>query len=234
MLKENDEIIGEAVSEKLVPGPITTCCIYSYTESSCDLEPALQLRPNPCHRAFLPHPSASSLRLLTIYLHAHLLGRYWDLRNPSIYSNTVFAFYPESARQQHSNSCHRAFVPHPSACCLGLLPILRDSVLSGENVQQLQAVIRQNTALESLVLTWCSLGSTGLAEITPVLYCNTSIKVPDLTSNGLHDSESANVLRELFRRNKTITSLYIGYNAFGRNAAAARSIADGVRSNTTL
>jgi hypothetical protein len=38
----------------------------------------------------------------------------------------------------------------------------------------------------------------------------------------------------LIRRNKTITSLCLARSFFGRNAAAVRSIADGVRSNTTL
>jgi Ran GTPase-activating protein (RanGAP) involved in mRNA processing and transport len=67
-----------------------------------------------------------------------------------------------------------------------------------------------------------------------VLYRNTSIKALDLTNNGLDNIESANSLRELIRRNKTITSLCIADNAFGRNAAAVRSIADGVHSNTVL
>jgi Ran GTPase-activating protein (RanGAP) involved in mRNA processing and transport len=107
-------------------------------------------------------------------------------------------------------------------------------VLSGENVQQLKAVLRQNTNLESLNLRSSRLGSAGLAEIVQVLYCNTSIMSLGLRNNGLHDIESANVLRELIRRNKTITSLCIAHNAFGHNAVAVRSIADGVRSNTTL
>jgi Ran GTPase-activating protein (RanGAP) involved in mRNA processing and transport len=111
---------------------------------------------------------------------------------------------------------------------------LRGSVLSGENVQQLKAVLRENTALESLILESVRIGSAVLAEIAPVLYRNTSIKVLNLTNNGLHDIESANVLRELIRRNETITSLCIAHNAFGRNTAAVRSIADGVRSNATL
>jgi Ran GTPase-activating protein (RanGAP) involved in mRNA processing and transport len=38
----------------------------------------------------------------------------------------------------------------------------------------------------------------------------------------------------LIRRNKTIISLYLAGNAFGRNAAATRSILEGVRSNTAL
>jgi Ran GTPase-activating protein (RanGAP) involved in mRNA processing and transport len=67
-----------------------------------------------------------------------------------------------------------------------------------------------------------------------VLYRSTSIKALVLTDNGLNDIESANALRELIRRNKTIASLCIASNTFGRNAAAVRSIADGVRSNTTL
>jgi hypothetical protein len=107
-------------------------------------------------------------------------------------------------------------------------------VLSRENVQQLKAVLRQNKAPESLVLTSIGLGSAGLAEIAPVLYRNTSIKALDLRNNGLHDIESASALRELIRRNKITTSLYLARNAFDRNAAAVRSIAEGVRSNTTL
>jgi Ran GTPase-activating protein (RanGAP) involved in mRNA processing and transport len=95
-------------------------------------------------------------------------------------------------------------------------------------------MLRRNTTLESLDLTSSALGNAGIAEIAPVLYRNTSIKALDLTNNGLHDMESASALCELFRRNKTITSLCIADNSFGRNAAAVRSILDGVRSNTTL
>jgi Ran GTPase-activating protein (RanGAP) involved in mRNA processing and transport len=111
---------------------------------------------------------------------------------------------------------------------------IHKSALSRENVQQLKSMLQRNTVLESLVLTRSRLGSAGLAEIAPVLYRNTSIKTLDLTNNGLHDIESANLLRELIRRNKTITSLCIANNAFHRNAAAVRSIANGVRSNTKL
>jgi Ran GTPase-activating protein (RanGAP) involved in mRNA processing and transport len=107
-------------------------------------------------------------------------------------------------------------------------------VLSHENMQQLKAVLRRNTALESLDLTGSGLGSAGLAEIASVLHSNTSIKSLVLTYNGLHEVESANILRELLRRNKTITSLCIAHNAFGWNAAAFRSIVEGVRSNITL
>jgi Ran GTPase-activating protein (RanGAP) involved in mRNA processing and transport len=110
----------------------------------------------------------------------------------------------------------------------------RNSVLRREIVQQLTAVLRQNTSLQSLDLTSSALGSAGLAEIAPVLYRNTSIKTLDLSSNGLDDIESANVLRALLRRNKSITSLCLDHNVFGHNAAAARSILEGVRSNTAL
>jgi Ran GTPase-activating protein (RanGAP) involved in mRNA processing and transport len=111
---------------------------------------------------------------------------------------------------------------------------IRESVLSRENVQQLKAVLRQNTALQSLDLTSSALGSAGLAEISLGLYHNTSIKTLDLSTNGLGDIESANVLRELIRRNQTITSLSIARNFFGGNAAKVRSILEGVSSNTAL
>jgi Ran GTPase-activating protein (RanGAP) involved in mRNA processing and transport len=67
-----------------------------------------------------------------------------------------------------------------------------------------------------------------------VLYRNTSIKSLDLSHNGLDDIESTNLVRELICRNKTIRSLCIAANAFGRNAAATQSIFEGLRSNTAL
>jgi Ran GTPase-activating protein (RanGAP) involved in mRNA processing and transport len=106
--------------------------------------------------------------------------------------------------------------------------------VSGENLQLLKSMLRRNAALESLDLKSSTLGSAGLAEITPVVYRNTSIKTLDISHNRLDDIESANIVRELIRRNKTIASLSIDHNIFGRNAAAVRSIAEGVRSNTTL
>jgi Ran GTPase-activating protein (RanGAP) involved in mRNA processing and transport len=72
--------------------------------------------------------------------------------------------------------------------------VLRDCVLSRENVQQLKTVLRQNTALESLNLQSCTLATAGLVEIAPVLYRNASIKALDLTYNRLDDIESANYI----------------------------------------
>jgi Ran GTPase-activating protein (RanGAP) involved in mRNA processing and transport len=106
--------------------------------------------------------------------------------------------------------------------------------LSHDNVQQLKAMLRRNTVLEDLNLSKCALGSTGLAEIAPVLYRNTSIKCLAVSYNGLDDLASANSMRELLRRNKTITRLNMDWNDFGGNVAAVRCIADGLRSNKTL
>jgi Ran GTPase-activating protein (RanGAP) involved in mRNA processing and transport len=111
---------------------------------------------------------------------------------------------------------------------------IRDSALSHEIAQQLNSMLRRNTALQHLDLDSSALGNAGLAEIAPALHRNTSIKSLDLSNNGLDDIESANALRELIRRNKSITSLCIAFNSFGRNAAAARSILESVRSNTAL
>jgi hypothetical protein len=111
---------------------------------------------------------------------------------------------------------------------------IRYSKLSRENVRQVKSMLRQNTALQCLDLTSSGLESTGLEEIASVLYRNTSIKTLDLSYNGLGGIETANVLRELLRRNKTITSLSIARCVFGESVAAVRSFADGVLCNTTL
>jgi hypothetical protein len=104
-----------------------------------------------------------------------------------------------------------------------------NSVLSREIVLQLTAVVRQNTALQHLNLKGNRLRNAGLAEISAKPQY--IIKTLDLSSNDLDDIESR-FLRELLLRNKTITNLCIARNAFGRNAAAARSIFEGLRSNT--
>jgi Ran GTPase-activating protein (RanGAP) involved in mRNA processing and transport len=111
---------------------------------------------------------------------------------------------------------------------------IRDSVLSRENVQQVKSVLRHNTALRSLNLASCALESAGLADIAPVLYRNSSVKTLDLSNNSLDEVESANLLRELLRRNRTITSICLAENTFGGSAAAARSIFEGFRCNTAL
>jgi hypothetical protein len=98
-------------------------------------------------------------------------------------------------------------------------------VLSREIVQQLKTVLRQNTVLQSLDLASTYL-ERGFGRDCPVLYRNASIKTLDLSSNDLDDVESANILREMIRRNKTI-KLCIGDNTFGRNAAAAGAFSKG-------
>jgi Ran GTPase-activating protein (RanGAP) involved in mRNA processing and transport len=102
-------------------------------------------------------------------------------------------------------------------------------------VSRICAQLRLNEPSKYFVLDLGdALGSTGLAEVASALYWNTSIQVLNISTNGLDDLASANTLRELLRRNKTITRLVMDYNTFGRNIAAVRCIADGFRTNTTL
>jgi Ran GTPase-activating protein (RanGAP) involved in mRNA processing and transport len=77
-------------------------------------------------------------------------------------------------------------------------------------------------------------GSAGLAEIVPALYRNTSIQRFDISDNGLDDLAAATALRQLLRRNRTITTLNIHSNIFGRNVTAVSCIAHGFSDNTTL
>jgi hypothetical protein len=68
--------------------------IFSNIVFSFDLEPAQQLRPNPCLCAFLQNPSTSCLRLLTIYPNVC-----FQPSHHAIDSDTVFLFDPEPTRQ---------------------------------------------------------------------------------------------------------------------------------------
>jgi Ran GTPase-activating protein (RanGAP) involved in mRNA processing and transport len=89
-------------------------------------------------------------------------------------------------------------------------------------------------SLQSLELSG-HLGSTGLAELAPALYRNTmSMKVLVISDNNLKDMESAELLRDILRSNKTITKLDLSYNAFGEFLGAVDCIAEGLGSNSTL
>jgi Ran GTPase-activating protein (RanGAP) involved in mRNA processing and transport len=104
-------------------------------------------------------------------------------------------------------------------------------LLSRDNNQQLEAMLRRNTVLQDLTLTGGALGTKGLAS---VLSRNTSIQVLDISDNGLDDPASANALQQLLRQNKAITRLCVDRNTFGRTVAVVRCISDGFRANTTL
>jgi hypothetical protein len=114
------------------------------------------------------------------------------------------------------------------------VPLTRDSI------QQLKAMLRRNTVLQDLDLSGNmdvngnTLGSAGLAEIASALYRNTSIQGLNISENGLDDPAAAIALRELLRRNKTITRLSMDHNTFGSNDIVVRIIAEGFRNNTTL
>jgi Ran GTPase-activating protein (RanGAP) involved in mRNA processing and transport len=130
--------------------------------------------------------------------------------------------------------CFEAFMLEMGRNTTILKMLIAHVPLSHENAQQLKAMLRRNTVLQDLNLTGDALGSTGFVEIASVLHRNTSIQGLDVSDNGLDDLVAANALRELLRRNKTITRLCVDKNAFGSNVAAVRGIADGFRANTTL
>jgi hypothetical protein len=106
--------------------------------------------------------------------------------------------------------------------------------LSRDNIQQLKAMLRRNTVLQDLDLSRDALGSAGFAEVASALYRNTSIQGLDLAHNDLDDRAAANTVRELLRRNKTITRLNMAHNTFGPHANVMKILADGFRNNSTL
>jgi Leucine-rich repeat (LRR) protein len=89
-------------------------------------------------------------------------------------------------------------------------------------------------SLQALALTHSNLGNAELAELAPALYHNTSIKVLDISGNNFNDLESARLLRDIIRCNKTITALDLSWNDFWRTLDAVECIADGLGSNSTL
>jgi Ran GTPase-activating protein (RanGAP) involved in mRNA processing and transport len=106
--------------------------------------------------------------------------------------------------------------------------------LGHDEARQLGMVLGNIPNLQSLVLTDGTLGSAGLVELAPALYHNTSIKVLDISRNGLNGMESAGLLRDIIRSNETITILDLSENRFGRSTGAVDCIAEGLSNNSTL
>jgi Leucine-rich repeat (LRR) protein len=98
----------------------------------------------------------------------------------------------------------------------------------------LQKALFNIPSLQSLALTGGTLDNARLAEIAPALYHNTSIKELNISDNNLIDLESATLLRDILRRNKTITTLNLFENKFGRTTGAVECVGDGLGSNSTL
>jgi hypothetical protein len=125
----------------------------------------------------------------------------------------------------------QALVRRPTLTMLGI----RCRRLNLDEARLLQSALCNLQSLQSLVLVERTLGSAELlAELAPALYLNTSIKVLDISSNGLDNMESAEILRDILRSNKTMTALDVSENTFGRTNGAVECIAEGLGSNSTL
>jgi Ran GTPase-activating protein (RanGAP) involved in mRNA processing and transport len=124
----------------------------------------------------------------------------------------------------------QALARRPTLTKLGL----RNCPLGRDEARQLGMVLCNTPSLQSLDLAVNDLGSAGLAELAPALYRNTSIKELDISYNGLDGMESAGLLRDIFRRNKTMTTLILSGNIFGETTGAGECVADGLGSNSTL
>jgi hypothetical protein len=123
----------------------------------------------------------------------------------------------------------QALARHPALTKLGLsCPLGRDEA------RLLRLALCSMPSLQSLDLACSGLNSVGLAELAPAFYRNTSMKLLDISFNGVADTESASILRNILRRNKTMTALDLGGNRFGLTAGAFDYIADGLGSNSTL
>jgi hypothetical protein len=102
--------------------------------------------------------------------------------------------------------------------------------LGRDELRQLGMVLRNTPSLQTLVLKGMTLGNAELAKLAN----NTSIKVLDMSHNGLGGIESARLLRDILRRNKTMTALDLSLNGFGETPGAVECIADGLGSNSKL
>jgi Ran GTPase-activating protein (RanGAP) involved in mRNA processing and transport len=124
----------------------------------------------------------------------------------------------------------RAVVRHPKLTKL----ILHGIRLGRDEARELRMALCSTLRLQTLALTDGTLRSAELVELAPALYHNTSIKVLDISRNDLSEIDSAEILRDILRLNKTMTALDLSRNAFGQTTGAVECIAEGLGSNSTL
>jgi hypothetical protein len=70
------------------------------------------------------------------------------------------------------------------------------------------------------------MGSAELAEVAPALCRNTSIEVLDIARNSLNGMDSAVILRDILRSDKTITTLDLSRKSFWETPGAVECITD--------
>jgi Leucine-rich repeat (LRR) protein len=128
------------------------------------------------------------------------------------------------------NNVLQALAQRPTLTKLGL----HFCRLGPDEARLIRIAFYSTRSLQSLDLASNDLGSAELAELAPALYRNTSIKVLDISGNNLIDIESAELLRVILHSNKTITTLDLSGNTFGRTPGAVDCIAGGLGSNSTL
>jgi hypothetical protein len=124
----------------------------------------------------------------------------------------------------------RALGRHPTLAKLGL----RHCRLGRDDARLLGMVLRNTSSLQTLVLTDGTLGGAELAEVAPALYRNASIEMLDMSNNSLNDMVSAEILRDIIRRSKILTTLDLSRNYFGQTTGAVECIVDGLDCNSTL
>jgi Ran GTPase-activating protein (RanGAP) involved in mRNA processing and transport len=104
-----------------------------------------------------------------------------------------------------------------------------------DHAAQLKSMLYKNTVLQHLNGSGTGLGSAGLAEIAAGLYRNTTLQhLSYLSGNDLGDLTSAKTLKDLLRRNKSLTTLYIEDIPFGCTLGTAECIAQGLSGSRSL
>jgi Ran GTPase-activating protein (RanGAP) involved in mRNA processing and transport len=124
----------------------------------------------------------------------------------------------------------QALAERPTLTMLGL----RYYSLDHDEASLLKLALCNLLSFQCLVLESNLLGTTGLAKLAPALYRNTSIKVLALPSNVLNNMQSAEILRDILRSNKTMTALDVSGSTFGLTTGAVKCIAVGLGRISTL
>jgi Ran GTPase-activating protein (RanGAP) involved in mRNA processing and transport len=191
---------------------------------------------------FSPHATTSSPILTSLC--GHPLLRRLCLRGSAVDLTGLETVLLSDSSKITELEIYLFYRPHligltPVLQALARHPALAKLILSGfglgrDSSRELAMLLCNSSSLHTLFLKDNTLGITGLAELAPALCRNTSIRVLDISGNDLNTLESAEILRDVLRSNKTMTAINLSGNRFGETIGAVERIADGLGSNSTL
>lgn len=108
--------------------------------------------------------------------------------------------------------------------------------ITDQGASSIKSIIKMNNKLKSILLHWNNIRYKGGIEIVKALSANNTLEVFDISFNniggGFQNNESANILKNLFRDNKSL--IHVDISFWGFNLDEILIMNEGLTENHTI